>query len=76
MTDKMVMHHIIQTLFLLAGLTALLAAIFNWKWLFESENAAPVVKFLGRKGCRYFYGIIGVLLIVAAICFWYKISKY
>lgn len=70
------LHYILQTLFLLTGLTALLAAIFNWKWFFESENAAPVVKFFGRKGSRYFYGAIGALLIAAAICFFYKISKY
>ena len=71
----MILHYILQTLFLLTGLTALLAAIFNWKWFFESENAAPVVKFFGRKGSRLFYGAIGIVLIAAAICFHYRTTQ-
>ena len=71
----MILHHIIQTLFLLAGTVALSAAIFDWKWFFGSENAAPIVKFFGHKGSRLFYGAIGIVLIAAAICFYYRTTQ-
>lgn len=70
----MIMHHIIQAIFLLTGITALWASLFNKDWLFNAENARFVVNKLGRNGARWIYGTIGVTFITAAIYFHYQIS--
>ena len=70
----MIMHHIIQAIFLLTGITALWASLFNKDWLFNAENARFVVNKLGRNGARWVYGTIGVTFITAAIYFHYQIS--
>jgi hypothetical protein len=69
----MFFHHLIQTIFLLAGVTALLASLLNWKWFFSTKNAEPVVRALGKKKSRWLYGTIGIILIGAAIGFYYRI---
>ncbi len=70
----MILHNIIQSIFVAAGLTALLASLFNWEWFFATQNAGFIVKSLGRKGSRILYGAVGALLIVAAIYFYYRIK--
>lgn len=70
----MVLHSIIQTIFVAAGVTALLAAAFNWEWFFASKNAEPVVKRIGRKRGRLLYGAVGAVLIAAAVVFYYKVQ--
>lgn len=70
----MILHNIIQIIFLLSGIVALLAAMFNWEWFFASDNAAPVVRHLGRTKSRWLYGALGVLFIVAAIYFYYHVK--
>ena len=65
----MIMHHIIQAIFLLIGAITLLASLFDKDWLFTAENARFVVNRLGRNGARWTYGAIGVIFIVAAIYF-------
>ena len=69
----MFFHHLIQTIFLLAGVTSLLAAVLDWEWFFTTKNAEPVVRSLGRKKARWLYGAIGIMLIAAAIGFYYRI---
>ena len=69
----MFFHHLIQTIFLLAGVTSLLAAVLNWEWFFNTKNAEPIVRSLGRKKARWLYGAIGIMLIAAAIGFYYRI---
>ncbi len=71
----MLLHNIIQVIFLLAGLTSLLASLLNWKWFFTADNTRSLVKRLGRGGARWVYGLIGVLLITAAVFFYYKIKN-
>ena len=70
----MIMHHIIQTIFLLTGIIALWASLLNNDWLFTAENARFVVGKLGRNGARWVYGTIGILFITAAIYFYYQIN--
>ena len=70
----MIVHNIVQIIFLLAGATALLAALFNWDWFFTADNCRYLVNKLGRKGARWAYGAIGALFIFAAFFFYYKIS--
>ena len=69
----MFFHHLIQTIFLLAGVTSLLAAVLNWEWFFTTKNAEPIVRSLGREKTRWLYGAIGIILIAAAIEFYYRI---
>lgn len=70
----MILHHIIQTIFVIAGATALAAAILDWEWFFASANAEFIVKRLGRKRSRLIYGSMGVLFIAAAAFFYYKVE--
>ena len=71
----MAIHHIIQVIFMLAGITALLASLLDWEWFFTAENARYLVKKFKRKGARWIYGTVGVLFIAAAIYFFYQIKN-
>lgn len=71
----MIMHHIVQSIFLLIGAIAVWASLFNKDWLFTAENAQFVVCRLGRKGARWVYGTIGIIFMFAAIYFYYQIQK-
>lgn len=70
----MILHNIIQTIFVVAGLTAIAAALLDWDWFFTARNAEFIVKNLGRGRSRILYGAIGVLFIVAAVFFYYKVE--
>lgn len=70
----MIVHRIIQAMFLLAGLTSLLASLFDWEWFFTTENTRYLVKKFKRKGARWIYGTVGVLFIAAAIYFFFQIK--
>lgn len=70
----MVLHHIIQTLFLISGIVTIAAAIGDWDWFFTSKNAEPVVSYLGRKKSRWLYGTLGTILVAIAIGFYYYIT--
>ena len=65
----MAVHYIIQALFVLVGLLALLAALFNWDWFFTAQNTQFVVANVGRKQARLFYAVIGVLMIATGVFF-------
>jgi hypothetical protein len=69
----MIMHYIVQAIFLLTGLTALSASIFNQDWFFTTDNARWVVNRFGRNGARWVYGTIGGIFIFAAIYFYHKV---
>lgn len=62
-------HHIVQGIFAAAGLTALLAALFNWEWFFTARNAQSVIRAVGRCRGRLFYGLLGLLCIGMAVYF-------
>lgn len=71
----MILHNFVQVIFLLTGLVALLASLFDWDWFFTADNASFLVKRLGRNGARWAYGTIGALFIAAAIYFYYQIEN-
>lgn len=71
----MILHNIIQTIFVIAGITAIAAAMFNWEWFFTARNAEFVAKRLGRTNSRILYGIAGMLFITAAVYFYYRIKN-
>ncbi len=70
----MIPHHIIQTIFVIAGVITTLAALFDWDWFFTAKNAEFIVKPLGRKRSRIIYGAIGLLFIATAVFFYYKVE--
>ena len=71
----MILHNVVQAIFLLAGILTLLSSALDWEWFFTADNSRFVVKRLGRNGARWFYGIVGVLLIAAAIFFYFQVEK-
>lgn len=52
---------------LLIGGFCIAAAVFDWNFFFNARRAAPIVKIFGRNGARIFYGIIGLIFIIAGI---------
>ncbi|MDM8305623.1 immunity 17 family protein [Phocaeicola salanitronis] len=69
----MAVHYIIQALFVLVGLLALLAALFNWDWFFTAQNTQFVVANVGRKQARLFYAVIGILMIATGVFFFLSV---
>ncbi|MFV0545784.1 MAG: immunity 17 family protein [Bacteroides sp.] len=62
-------QYIVQSLFALAGITALLAALLNWNWFFSTRNAKSIIANVGRKKARLFYGILGIIILGMALFF-------
>lgn len=72
----MILHNIVQAIFLLTGIISFLSAAFDWEWFFTADNARFAVKKFGRKGARWIYGIIGLLLMAAAVFFYFQVEKF
>lgn len=71
----MILHSVVQFIFLLAGIVSLLASLFDWEWFFTADNASFLVKRLGRNGARLAYGTVGLTFIAAAIYFHCSINS-
>lgn len=69
-------HYFIQGIFALTGTVSLLAALLDWEWFFTAQNTQFVVQNVGRKQARWFYGVLGVILIATAIFFFVSASRY
>jgi len=69
-------HYFIQGIFALTGTVSLLAALLDWEWFFTAQNTQFVVRNVGRKQARWFYGVLGVILIATAIFFFVSASRY
>jgi hypothetical protein len=54
-------------LFVAIGLFALSGAGFNWDWFMNHRKARLFSSIFGRSGARFFYGLLGVGLIVLGI---------
>jgi len=67
--------YIVQGLFTVAGILSILAALFNWNWFFSAQNAQFVVRNIGRKWARVFYGTLGLILIAAAVFFYFQVNQ-
>lgn len=70
----MLMHYIIQGIFVVVGLLAILASLFNWDWFFRSQNTRFIVQNVGRKQARLFYALLGVLMIATAVYFFLEVQ--
>ncbi|WP_455587360.1 immunity 17 family protein [Bacteroides sp.] len=71
----MIPHYFILSLFAIAGIISLLAALLNWGWFFTAHNAQTVVRRIGRSRARILYGIVGLLLIGMAVFFFHSIKN-
>ena len=69
------MHYLIQGIFAIIGLLAILASAFNWDWFFQSQNTRFIVSNVGRKQARLFYALLGILMIATAIYFFLEVQK-
>lgn len=69
-------HYFIQGIFALTGTVSLLAALLDWEWFFTAQNTQFVVRNVGRKQARWFYGVLGVILIATAIFFFVSTSRH
>ncbi|WP_321334770.1 immunity 17 family protein [uncultured Bacteroides sp.] len=65
-------QYIVQGIFVVTGIVAVLAAALNWDWFFNAQNAQLIVRNVGRNRARLFYGILGAILISMAIFFYYQ----
>lgn len=68
------MHYLIQGIFVLVGLLAILAALFNWDWFFTANNTQLIVSNVGRGRARLFYAILGVLMIATGVYFFLNVQ--
>ena len=67
----MTSQYLIQGIFALTGLISVLAAIFDWDWFFTTRNTRFIVQNVGRRRARWFYGLLGLLLISMAVFFFF-----
>ena len=65
-------QYFVQGLFALAGNVSILASVLNWDWFFNTQNVQFIVKNVGRKRARLFYGILGLILVATAIFFFFQ----
>ncbi len=72
----MATHYVIQAIFVIVGLLALLASIFNWDWFFTARNAQFIVANAGRKRARLFYAALGCLMIATGVFFFLSIQGW
>ena len=68
------MHYLIQGIFVMVGLLAILASLFNWDWFFRSQNTRFIVQNVGRKQARLFYTLLGILMIATAVYFFLEVQ--
>lgn len=66
-------EYFILILFIALGVFSIVAALFDFDWYFETSGATTFVRWLGRKGARVFYALLGVGLIAcgtAGLLYW------
>lgn len=68
-------QYVVQGIFALAGVTSLLASLLDWNWFFTTRNAQSIVRNVGRKRARLFYGVLGIILIGMAVFFFLETRK-
>ncbi|WP_321478520.1 immunity 17 family protein [uncultured Bacteroides sp.] len=62
-------QYFVQGIFAVAGIIAILAAILNWDWFFNAQNAQLIVRNVGRQRARLFYGALGIILLSMSFFF-------
>ncbi|MGN0048429.1 MAG: immunity 17 family protein [Bacteroides sp.] len=62
-------QYIIQGIFAFAGILSVLASLLDWDWFFTAQNSQFIVRNVGRRQARWFYGLLGLLLIGMSLFF-------
>ena len=62
-------QYIIQGIFAFAGILSVLASLVDWDWFFTAQNSQFIVRNVGRRQARWFYGLLGLLLIGMSLFF-------
>ena len=65
----MISQYLIQGIFAVAGIISLLAALLDWNWFCTAHNTQFIVRNVGRRQARLFYGVLGLILIATAVFF-------
>ena len=68
------MHYIIQGIFVLVGLLAILASLLNWEWFFTALNTQFIVHNVGRQRARLFYALLGLMMIATGVYFFLNVQ--
>lgn len=68
-------HYLVQLIFVLTGVVAMLAAALDWDWFFTARNTLWAVKSVGRRRARLYYFLLGLMLVAAAIWFYFNIPR-
>lgn len=71
----MAFHYTLQFIFILVGLLALLASLFNWNWFFTARNTQFIVANAGRRRARLFYAALGLLMIATGVYFFCQLTQ-
>jgi uncharacterized membrane protein len=61
------METVIYILVFIAGLITFAGAVLNWEGMYRSRRARGIVSTFGLKGARIVYGIVGLVIMGAAI---------
>ena len=70
----MIVHYIIQSIFVLVGMLAILASLMNWDWFFTAHNARFFVNQFGRQWARVCYAVLGGLMIFIGVYFFMAVQ--
>ena len=46
------------------GFISLIAAFFNWGWIFKNQKRAGFIRLLDRNGARVFNFMLGLLMVL------------
>lgn len=60
---------LIVIILVIAGLTCIGGAWFQWPWFMTADNARPFVEFVGRTRARLAYGLLGLAFLGCGILF-------
>lgn len=66
--------YFVQALFALTGVIALLAALKDWDWFFNTRNMQFLINTLGRRRTRIAYGCMGIILIGMAVYMHFQVE--
>ena len=58
---------VITAVFSISGLLAVLAALLNWNWFFNTRNARMLVGRYKRRTARVVYFVAGLLIIAMVV---------
>jgi len=62
----MTRHYFLLLLFVAAGIISLAVSLVDSDWFFQSPNTRFIVSRWGRTAARWFYGVVGVVLLAVS----------